>query len=69
MNDFRVEGDGIELQALLKRLGWVPSGGAAKHAIQGGEVEVNGRPETRRARRLRPGDVVSYAGRSVRLIG
>jgi ribosome-associated protein len=65
---FPVGPEGIELQALLKRLAWVPSGGAAKHAIQGGEVAVNGHPEVRRARRLRAGDVVAYAGRTVRLV-
>jgi ribosome-associated protein len=36
----------------------VGSGGEAKVVIQGGEVRVNGEVETRRARRLKEGDVV-----------
>jgi ribosome-associated protein YbcJ (S4-like RNA binding protein) len=32
--------------------------------IQGGEVRVNGQPETRRKRKLRAGDVVDFDGRS-----
>jgi len=42
----------------------VGSGGGAKQVIQGGEVQVNGQPETRRKRKLREGDVVRFDGRS-----
>lgn len=48
----------IQLEQLLKREGWVPTGGMAKIAIQGGEVTVNGEVETRRKKKLRVGDVV-----------
>lgn len=59
-----LRGDHIELAQLLKAAGACDSGGAAKHAIQGGEVAVNGAPETRRGRKLRAGDVVVYRGRA-----
>jgi ribosome-associated protein len=59
--------DDIELQAVLKVLSWVESGGAAKRAIQRGEVTVNGEVETRRARRCAPGDVISYRGHVARV--
>ena len=36
----------------------VGSGGEAKVLIQAGEVSVNGEIETRRGRKLAPGDVV-----------
>lgn len=52
----------LELAQFLKILGVVGSGGTAKVLIQGGEVQVNGAVETRRGRKLQPGDTVSYGG-------
>ena len=57
--DFPLRGDHITLDALLKASGWVPSGGAAKALIARGGVHVNGKPETRRGRKLRVGDEVA----------
>ena len=48
----------ITLDQFLKRVGVVGSGGQAKLAIQDGYVTVNGQLETRRGRKLSPGDVV-----------
>ncbi len=48
----------IRLDQFMKLVGLVRSGGEAKHLIQGGEVLVNGEVETRRSKKLRPGDVV-----------
>jgi len=55
----------IQLDQLLKREGLVGTGGEAKHSIQGGLVEVNGETETRRKRKLRPGDVVRFRNEEV----
>jgi ribosome-associated protein len=49
---------GITLGQALKASDLVGSGGEAKVLIQGGEVLVNGEVETRRGRKLQPGDVV-----------
>jgi ribosome-associated protein len=49
---------GITLGQALKASDLVGSGGEAKVLIQAGEVLVNGEVETRRGRRLIPGDVV-----------
>jgi ribosome-associated protein len=57
----------VELQALLKAAGACESGGEAKHAIQGGAVRVNDAVETRRSRKLVPGDRVAYGGRAWRV--
>ena len=43
------------------------TGGHAKITVQNGEVAVNGRIETRRARTLQAGDVVAVAGREYRV--
>ena len=48
----------ITLGQALKASDMVGSGGEAKVLIQAGEVLVNGEVETRRGRKLAPGDVV-----------
>lgn len=50
----------ITLQDLLKLADAAPSGGMAKNFIQNGEVTVNGQVETRRGKKLRPGDTVGF---------
>ncbi|HZT43036.1 MAG TPA: S4 domain-containing protein YaaA [Chthonomonadaceae bacterium] len=57
-----VQGDYITLGQLLKVAGIVGSGGEAKAYLAGTAVQVNGAPEQRRGRKLRPGDVVSVPG-------
>jgi ribosome-associated protein len=49
----------LKLDQFLKIKGVVRSGGEAKHIIQSGMVKVNGQIETRRGRKLVPGDVVA----------
>ncbi len=48
----------ITLGQALKASDLVGSGGEAKVLVQAGEVLVNGEVETRRGRKLVPGDVV-----------
>jgi ribosome-associated protein len=55
--------DPIRLDQFLKWEGLVATGGEAKQRIQGGEVRVNGFQETRRGRKLKPGDRVELAER------
>lgn len=57
-----VRGPYILLGEFLKRVGAVPTGGQAKRIIQAGMVRVNGEVETRRGRKLRPGDTVTIEG-------
>jgi ribosome-associated protein len=52
----------IKLDQFLKLAQVVQSGGEAKMLIQAGQVMVNGQVETRRGRKLRPGDVVVVEG-------
>lgn len=56
-------GNAIKLDQFLKLHGVVETGGQAKGLIQSGRVEVNGEIETRRGKKLEPGDVVEVAGR------
>ena len=52
----------IKLGQALKLAGLAESGLDAKELIQEGLVKVNGEVETRRGRKLYPGDTVSYDG-------
>lgn len=54
----------IRLDQFMKWQGLVGTGGQAKVLIQSGQVQVNGQVETRRSRKLREGDVVTFAGQS-----
>lgn len=54
--------DTITLGQFLKWAGLVQTGQEAKHLIQEGKVNLNGTPETRRAKKLYPGDIVSVNG-------
>ena len=52
----------LMLQDALKLAGFADTGGQAKTRIQAGEIRVNGQVETRRKRRLRPGDEIIVDG-------
>ena len=56
--------DTIKLDQFLKFVGVAPTGGQAKLMIQDGDVLVNGTIETRRGRRLIPGDQVTVVGQT-----
>ena len=58
----KIQTEFIKLDALLKFAGVTETGGAAKEAVQAGEVKVNGEVCTMRGKKLRPGDVVALEG-------
>lgn len=55
----------IKLGQAMKLAGLVDSGVEAKEIIQNGEVSVNGEVDTRRGKKLYPGDIFSYNGEDV----
>ncbi|MBY6018621.1 RNA-binding S4 domain-containing protein [Halomonas denitrificans] len=57
--------DFIELYKVLKIEGWVGSGSEAKMLIAEGEVLVNHEVETRKRRKLVPGDNVIFGEEAV----
>jgi ribosome-associated protein len=59
---FGVHGDHVTLGQLLKMIGVIGSGGEARHYLSLHTVLVNGEPEQRRGRKLRPGDTVVAVG-------
>jgi ribosome-associated protein len=65
MRPVEIHDEMIRLGQLLQLAGLVDSGSDAKLLLAGGEVLVNGEPETRRGRQLHAGDVVEALGESV----
>lgn len=64
--DVSIRGESIRLGQLLKLTGIADSGADAKALLAEGGVTVNGEPEERRGRQVRPGDVVAVGDREVR---
>jgi len=60
----KIETEYIKLDSFLKTVNAVSSGGEAKLLISEGMVKVNGQVETRRGRKLYPGDAVETAGKT-----
>ncbi len=58
----RIDTDYIKLDSFLKLANLVMSGGEAKMVIKEGQVSVNGEVETRRGRKLYPGDTIALTG-------
>lgn len=58
----KIDTEYIKLDSFLKMENAVASGGEAKMVILDGLVTVNGEVETRRGRKLRPGDRVEIGG-------
>lgn len=64
MTTIAIHTEYIKLQDLLKFENLVESGGVAKQVIQDGAVQVNGEPCTMRGKKIRPGDVVAFGGKT-----
>ena len=55
----------MKLDQFLKLHGLAETGGQAKVMVQGGLVRVNGEVETRRGRKLQPGDRIEAEGQEI----
>lgn len=67
--DFRLEGEYVELNQLLKLSGLCDSGGAGKMIVASGDVKVDGKTELRKTCKIRAGQVVTLAGVKIRVTG
>lgn len=65
MEKIKIKDDYIKLGQAMKLSGLVSSGIEAKVVIQNGEVLVNGEVDTRRGKKLVPGDNFEYNGNKV----
>lgn len=67
MREVEIREEPTELFKILKFENLVGSGGEAKAVIAEGLVSVNGEVETRKRRKMRGGDVVSFGTEEFRL--
>lgn len=65
---FKLHGEFIELNQLLKVAGLCTSGGAGKVLVAQGRVRVNGQPESRKTCKICPGSVVVLGDASIEVI-
>ena len=65
MNTIEITTEYIKLQDLLKIAGLTYTGGEAKVMVQEGLVTVNGEVCTMRGRKIRPGDIVEFDGKTL----
>jgi ribosome-associated protein len=63
-----IRGESIRLGQLLKLAGVADSGSDAKALLADGAVSVNGMRETRRGRRLLPGDSVAVGAQELAVV-
>ncbi len=66
--EFKIEGEYIELMALLKALGIAETGGHAKHIVDSGIVYRNGQIETRRRAKLVSGDKIQIEKQEIFMV-
>ncbi|GAB2717230.1 S4 domain-containing protein YaaA [Paenibacillus thermoaerophilus] len=62
MRQIPIRDEYITLGSLLKLADCISTGGQAKMFLEETDVKVNGEPEKRRGRKLRPGDVIQVEG-------
>ncbi|MBL0127838.1 MAG: RNA-binding S4 domain-containing protein [Flavobacteriales bacterium] len=63
-----LRGEFIELNQLLKLAGLCDSGGQGKQLVAEGRVKVDGQVELRKTCKIREGQEVLFAGRTVRVV-
>jgi ribosome-associated protein len=69
LSEVAIRGEMIRLGQLLKVAGVIDSGAEVKAFLAEHPVLVNGEPEDRRGRQLRPGDVVRVGADELRVTG
>ena len=67
MESFKISGENIHLNQLLKLMGWCENGADANAAISNGEVKVNGETELRKRNKITPGMKVEFDGQAVEI--
>ena len=65
--EYKLFDDYITLQALLKEVGIIQSGGAIKNFLQENQVYFNGELETRRGKKLRVNDRISLPEQGIEI--
>lgn len=65
METFKIKEEYIQLNQLLKALGWCGHGSDANAAIKNHQVKVNGVVELRKRNKIMPGFIVEFNSQKV----
>ena len=65
METFKIKGEYIHLNQLLKMMGWAHSGAESNLIIESGAVNVNGEKELRKRNKIKVGYKVEFNGETV----
>ena len=68
MIEINIDSEYIKLDQALKLADVASTGGHAKFLILEGLVKVNGEVETRRGKKVRPGDTVEVEGQKIKVV-
>ena len=68
MKEFSITTEYIQLNQLLKLLGWAETGSEANNLIAGGNVKVNGEIELRKRNKIYPGFSVEFNLEEVKVV-
>jgi len=69
MEEIKLRDEFIKLGQAIKAANLVESGAEAKEVIQEGYVKVNGEVCLQRGKKLVAGDIVSFEGNEIKIIG
>ncbi len=69
METITIKDEFIKLGQVMKLAGKVENGGEAKKVITEGLIKVNGIVDTRRGRKVHPGDTVEFEGETFKVEG
>ena len=67
METFKIKGEYIHLNQLLKAMGWCENGSEANNAIDSRLVKVNGEIEHRKRNKIKSGDRIEYNNQKVEI--
>ncbi|HEY0030266.1 MAG TPA: RNA-binding S4 domain-containing protein [Bacteroidia bacterium] len=65
METFKIKGEYIQLNQLIKAMGWCENGAEANSLIDAGLVKVNGVAEHRKRNKLIPGSKIEFSDKHV----
>ncbi|WZL81538.1 RNA-binding S4 domain-containing protein [Vallitaleaceae bacterium 9-2] len=68
MKEIKIDQPFIKLGQVLKLAGIADSGSYAKLFISDGLVQVNGEVDTRRGRKVYPGDVITFEDQTIKIV-
>jgi len=67
METFKIKGDYIQLNQLIKAIGWVENGAHANSAIEQGLVKVNDEVELRKRNKLIVGMIIEFNKQKIKI--